>query len=118
MNVERMNQLIEHLRNLDNSAESKLGFDMEKWYGTRDETDHECGTACCICGHAQYLAMLELLPYSCFSDWLDIPNTDAAAITVPDEDIGAYDASPAQAVKLLEHYRDTGVVDWQQAMSE
>lgn len=118
-----INDLIEIIRAVDDSPESKCGFDMNRRAGGRNYSLHPCRTACCIGGHAALaLGKCNLDPESAVARF-GIPATDADAICYPpffdiDSDHPGWSAKPRHAIRLLERYRDTGEVDWDFAMSE
>jgi hypothetical protein len=79
-----------------------------------------CGTAACIGGWATVILNDETLvdsPSRAFEKLCDVPNYDAIQICYPFDYPPAWLANPAQAIALLEHYRDTQIVDWAKAMA-
>lgn len=119
MNIENINKLITHLRGLDPQF-----FDMTKWI------DHvpECGTVACIGGWACELAIEagETEGHSAWGSlaraWLGLEKWEDKALFTPDIfGVAMWDNynpdSPAfisldRAVRQLEHFRDTGTIDW------
>ena len=114
--------MIDYLENLDNSPNSKCGFDMNYEHESH-YTDHPCGTACCIGGHAELILggyhpedpeVVEALSRLC-----NIPVKIANKICWPGSRANcpeAYEATLEQAIKVLEICRDTGKVDWPKAL--
>lgn len=102
----KFNRLIEHLKFIDNSADSKLGFDMCGYFEERNNSIHPCGTACCIEGHAQ--TIFGERGHDEFADLFNIPHSDWNDITVPDE----LDGTLEEAIQVLETYRVSGEVVW------
>ena len=106
--------IIDILSRVDNSAKSKLAFDMNTPY-ERMHTDHKCGSACCIGGWAHRTMKLvydDKCPsiQTALSRLTGIPSEDAYAICFPNCD---HDTVSLQvALKTLEHYRDTGKIDY------
>lgn len=102
--------IIGHLRRIDNSEKSKLGFDMNWEYQNRMDSTHPCGSACCIGGHASTL--LDNPTFDIIDDLAElcnIPQEISRKICWP---TGHYDATLEEAIEVLEHCRDTGLVDW------
>jgi hypothetical protein len=114
-------KIIDVLKNVDNSPESEMGFDMCHWYGDRKESRHPCGSACCIAGWAH--ASLGGYPNQSTTDafiefcdlqnvsmnvinWLTTPKFDLTTLTLP------------MAIKVLEIFRDTGEVAWRKVYQE
>lgn len=86
-------------------------FDMAEW----------CGTACCIAGHAIALSGKQwdhsvddqLPPSRIAANWLDIDYGTAQQLFIPSMMDKSYDEITLEdALTVLRHYRDTGVVDW------
>jgi hypothetical protein len=111
----KLQTIIEVLKHIDNSENSKLGFDMNREYTARTKTEHPCGSACCIGGHAAAILgdgawdIVESLCQLC-----DIPHHISNQLCWPGfthfEDYR--DISLDMAIKVLEYCRDYGVVDW------
>lgn len=114
-------KIIDVLKNIDNSAESQMGFDMCHWYTDRTESRHPCGTACCIAGWAHaslggydtqsstdaFIEFCDLYEVSMNTiNWLTIPKFDMTALTLP------------MAIKVLEIFRDTGEIAWNRVYRE
>lgn len=103
--------IIDHLKNLDNSPKSKLGFDMNwEHFETRRST-HPCGSACCIGGHAAILLGedYEGSITDAVEELCEVPDNVARKICWPS---GYYRAPLENAIEMLEKCRDTGMVDW------
>lgn len=114
-----INDLIAIIRAVDDSPTSECGFDMGEIAFSRGSSRHPCGTACCIGGHAA-LALGEegMFPEVAVMKFGVGSIIDADEICYPPPGYRAWDAKPRHAIRLLERYRDTGVVDWCFAMSE
>ena len=110
--------IIDILSRIDNSAKSKLGFDMKRPYPSHSE-DHPCGTACCIGGWARramklvYEDSVSNIHYA-LSELTHIPLQDAYSICFP-EKLSYESISRSVALKMLRYYRDTGKIDWKKA---
>ena len=125
MNVTALNELIEVLRQIDDSPTSECGFSMNVTAHNRMVASHPCGTACCIGGWA-WLALTDRRPRyannpdTLLEDLLSISQEDSEKIAYPQDVYGnssaGWRATPNQAAALLEHFRDTGEVDWALAM--
>lgn len=113
--------MIDYLENLDDSPNSKCGFDMNYEHECT-YTSHPCGTACCIGGHAEKILGEYYSEVSfALSKLCDIPRKTASKICWPGSRVKcpeAYEATLEQAIKLLEICRDTGEVDWPSAMGQ
>lgn len=109
--------IIDILSRVDNSAKSKLAFDMKRPYPSPSE--HPCGTACCIGGWASRAMQLVYnkppvhISYA-LAELTDIPKQEAHDICFP-VDLDYESISRDVAVKMLRHYRDTGKIDWKKA---
>ena len=107
--------MIDHLKNLDNSETSEMGFDMNYGQRERDATQHPCGSACCIGGHAAVLLKKEKMEISdALQELCDIPHETAYKICWPPahDEKNHYEAPLEVAIAVLEHCRDTGEVMW------
>lgn len=117
-----LNKLINEIRAIDNSPSSEMGFDMSEWFHGAGWSDHPCGTACCIQGHAQILfGNPRDLPGSSWSTWFGMDTVEWTRITVPPTEIldrPYMDIKPHHAVALLKNFRDTGEVNWPLALTE
>jgi hypothetical protein len=132
-------KLIDALKTIDNSEKSEMGFDMEQWYLGRGETNHPCGTACCLAGWATYLLLKDgkaandsgrtkqyivesnetnLLRY-CEIDGATCDRSKVRELCIP----GNFDSSfceplssitLAMGIRALENFRDTGDANWSQ----
>lgn len=106
--------IIDILSRIDNSAKSKLGFDMGNPFPD-EYTDHKCGTACCIGGWAQRAMDLVYgeqytTIQGALSQLTNIPDSDAYKLCFPR--ISYNSVSLKVALKTLRRYRDTGVIDY------
>lgn len=110
MKYPKLQIIIDHLRNIDNSEESDLGFDMNYEYRDRRGSDHSCGSACCIGGHAATLLDDPSFDITAdLAELCDLPNEISRKICWP---TGHYDATLEEAIEVLEYCRATGLVDW------
>ena len=110
-------KIIDHLEHLDNSPQSKCGFDMNHEADHRDHSNHDCGSACCIGGHAALLlGDEELSPEAAMYILCDIPSEDACNLCWPGRKshVEYKWVSLDDALGVLRNYRDTGEVDWQE----
>jgi hypothetical protein len=124
MKLPGIQKIIDVLTNVDNSSESNAGFDMKCEYDTRKSTDHPCGSAFCIGGHA-FVAMNDDLNdddddddhrYETVQDSLaefcDIPHSIACDLCWPHIDISYDQITLENAINVLEKCMMTGEVDW------
>lgn len=118
-----LQRIIDVLKQIDNSPTSSCGFDMVNVYDSRKLSDHPCGTACCIGGWAELKLREERnsseedfygMAFMSLMDYCSVPEEIADAICYPDLKLTGITLE--QAIKCLEHCRDTGEVDWQRAM--
>jgi hypothetical protein len=124
MKLPRLNNLtdlVNLLRSIDNSPESELGFDMCLEFDYATETDHPCGSACCIGGWVQ--ACNEELKGSRLGQAVkalqpDLAIGECSLLCFPDDYREAYKATPDQAARAVEILRDTGRCDWETAMKK
>lgn len=123
-NPDRVNNIINAIADEDNFF-SMNDFSMEFC-----ERGQYCQTAACICGYANALAAAEKkdrsrIVYSNFDKAADYMYNDID--TMADQKIGGlmeelfvpiktdmplHSITRKQAIKVLEHFRDTGEVDW------
>ncbi len=106
----KINRIIEILEKVDNSPKSKLAFDIRVLYTLRDYTEHPCGTACCIAGHAEH-ATGEFNGVYTLAEFCNIPLAIASALAIPD-DVDWDSITLEKAIACLKHCRDTGKVRW------
>lgn len=130
MTLHNLTDLANVLRSIDNDKPlDGEGFDMHNDWITRKETEHSCGSACCIGGWVQHHnpetfrdqlgvvgAVATLLPTSV--DKGDIIWDELHELCYPYTYLEAWDATPQQAARAVEILRDTGKCDWERAMSE
>lgn len=134
MNVERLQQLAAHLRTLERTQ-----FDMREWFMNRKPVstkdgwvEYDCGTPACIAGHA--VAMFHELDLraplveqlgmhtvcTLAEELLDLQMNQSIPLFMPPETsadgIRMYDATPQQAAEVIEHFINTGEVDWQRVI--
>ena len=123
MKLPRLNNLTDLanlLRSIDNSPESKLGFDMGRSFQFANDTCHPCGSACCIggwvqaCNGTRHYFGLERAVHKLQPD-LDI---DECYLLCYPNGIKAWRSTPKQAARAVEILRDTGKCDWETAMME
>ena len=113
-----LQRIIDHLKQMDDSEDSILGFDMNLEYNNRNDSHHSCGSACCIGGHAEYILgpnpdweLHEFLRELC-----EIPDFIANELCwaeATDTYVDMSEITLAQALLTLENCRDTGEVNWQ-----
>ena len=93
---------------------------MEEGYFGREDTQHPCGTACCIEGHAEAMyGNVEYGPEGVFwEQFFGVTKLSWSEITEPATiDVGKYsEITPGHAISMLEHFINTGKVDWPLAM--
>lgn len=106
-------------------------FKMSTWYAhTFDKAANTCGTCACIGGWAALLFELyhdEVSKTPCINteivgQHLGLSSHNAWALFYPpgrlntgSREFDAYQATPAQAVKVLDHYLETGAINWRVA---
>jgi hypothetical protein len=134
------------LRTMDNSEDAECGFDMLRLTASTN-TEHACGTACCIAGWVYIANTGDFSPDLMQWEWVVIDEIakvlgdrqaanaicfppimfgETADMTgVPEElarknDAETYfmGATPQQAARVIENYVETGQVKWLQAMRE
>lgn len=112
--------IIDILSRIDNSAKSKLAFDMKHPFPSKSQ--HPCGTACCIGGWAR--RAIELVYgeavgniHHSLAELTNIPTEDAYAICFP-INISYESVSRNVALRMLKHYRDTGKISYKKAGAE
>ena len=103
-------------------------FDMNHWnfwihpghpsnrfnvLGTLDLV-HNCGTCGCIGGWTEAIFFND---GATACEILDLDYNAKEKLFFPCNSTGAYDATPEQAVKVLNILIETGIVDWPQAMA-
>jgi hypothetical protein len=128
MRLNNLTDLANLLRSLDNDILTDgIGFDMRFSYDDKEDTDLECGSACCIGGWVQHcnpetrslslvLAVATLLPHEVRvrrETWDELEE-----LCYPEGYEEAWDATPQQAARAVEILRDTGKCDWDRAMRE
>ena len=97
----------------------EMGFDMRHSYENCHNSDHPCGSACCIGGWVQHHnsntrsmalahAVQTLAPK--LSYW------EVESLCHPTRSSNAWDATAEQAARAVEILRDTGKCDWDEAM--
>lgn len=124
MKLKNLTDLAEFLKKFDNDKpRRKLGFDMQWAYESRDLSEHDCGSACCIGGWVQYLnrktrkmdvveAVLSISPEG--TSWEEVHK-----LCYPTGwTANAWEATPQQAARAVEILRDTGECDWDRALLE
>ena len=130
-------KLIDVLKVVDNSPTSQMGFDMYYWYGMRQSSDHPCGTACCIAGWAQASLIQQgstdvyeeplnaLIKFCDLPDCFKLPTSRLIKenreliweLTAP-ERLSLGTLTPPMAIRVLEIFRDTGEVQWNEVYNE
>lgn len=121
MNIDNLNHLIETLRNPP--AESHMGFNMRDWFVPAHEgpshVDYECNSVACIAGWCAYIAKADLsesdIPEVAMN-WLEITVEQSCELFTP-QAVEDYEAVTIEdAIRVIEHLRDTGEVDWSIAL--
>lgn len=115
-NVQNINKVIESIRY--HYTVGKVFLDMKTFLNS---AHHSCGTTACIAGFAAMESVgLDSLKHlsddnrtlkikNSAREFLGLDSSTSHDLFFPD---GAYEATPKQAIKVLEHLRDFGVVDW------
>jgi hypothetical protein len=127
--ITTLSDLADLLRNIDNSDESDMGFDMNMPFCCHHETEHACGSACCIGGWVQFVrpelrnqhvsnAVAALGADLDAATDLCLPNVGRAGIWDHAQIGPVYNATPAQAARAVEILTETGAVDWPRALKE
>lgn len=103
---DRLKILRDHIAGL-----SPEKFDMSEW---------RCGTAACIGGWTETLFAKKRLGESAVGALIGLNPDQSEALFYPDlpdpdGDARAWNATPAEAVKVLDHLLATGEVDWRVA---
>lgn len=113
-----LSEFMDYLSRVD-APDTKCGFDMNKTAKRRGCSEHPCGSACCIGGHAALLLGRHMdEPELALAELVGIKQAQAHAICWPEVAPGCnpYSATLQQALRLLEHYSATGEVNWPRAM--
>jgi hypothetical protein len=108
-------KIIDRLETLDNGPTSECGFDMNYEASNREVSHHDCGSGCCIGGHAALLIGDEgRSPEWALSHLCDIPHQDAEDLCWPGREYSVkYPLTTLEdALGVLRYYRDTGRIDW------
>lgn len=121
MNIENIELLIDTIRNAGKNQKYRhVGFNMNymtpvEVSGQEDYSGHDCGTAFCIMGWWRLAhTITDSGSLVAFQKWLGIDDYDQVHdLVYPDSECdAAWSATPEQAVKIIEHLRDTGKTDW------
>lgn len=118
-------------------AKPAMGFNMDTWCTRlkatdprKDLTGHACRTVACVGGWTQAVLAEKRARHSKHHWETDTPATRQAAMLLglggdvaealffPGYFSRAYDATPAQAVRVLRNLAETGIVDWDRALRE
>ena len=122
MRLKNLTELADLLRDLDNDKPiDGIGFDMTTDRWDMENSNHPCGSACCIGGWVQLCnpdtrtmrlasAVQTIAPNVSYEE-LDY-------LCYPMDDSLAWSATPQQAARAVEILRDTGKCDWDRAMQE
>jgi len=127
--TENISKLIAHLQIAGQDPEHPdLGFNMsahhirtsEFW---TDQSGHNCGTVACICGWANHLiGSQDPTDDAAAAEFLGLSEDNMLELFYPGSiralNSLVYDATPAQAVRVLEILRDEGIIDWDRAFAE
>jgi hypothetical protein len=97
-----------------------LGFNMAllNGEGSADLSGHECGTVACIAGWT--CAVAKIAPsFEGAREFLGLERKQSSVsdyhngnLFFPDLKSDHWDATPSQAVAVLRHLAETGIVDW------
>jgi hypothetical protein len=114
MNVEFLDKLINHLENLDNSENSKLGFDMRRLLSDAHMTNHPCGTACCILGHLDTMYDRVGFSTSFYSELSGLGEHIIDELFFPSSFVvpNYRHITLERAIAVLKNLKATGIVDW------
>jgi hypothetical protein len=111
---DRMIRLRDFLAELDYAR-----FNMNYWRGDPAAYPmpdrHTCGTACCIGGWAQKLYLPEYVGehVEAAGECIGLTRSQAAALFYPSGiDVAYDDITLPHAVAVLDHYLETGDIDW------
>ena len=119
--IHNLTELASYLRALDNSSESKLGFDMVRTDICAHLSHHPCGKACCVGGHV-FLVNGKNLGEEMADKIHEISENvsldSCFDLCYPYDLPSTWEATPEQAARAVEILRDTGKCDWALAMSE
>ena len=112
MNVENIKRVRDHIEKLPPSK-----FDMQ-WLG--DEPSRGCGSACCIAGWAHRVLGLDGFTDAATRAFglTERQGFDLMWPPVDPERSPAWEATSAQAVRVLDILIETGRVDWDRALAE
>lgn len=89
-------------------------FDMRDW----NQTD-ECGSVCCIGGWTEHLfAGPGELSEEAVAELIGLDYLEGQTLFYPANYDRAWDATPAQAVRVLDHLLATGEVCWEVAFTD
>lgn len=122
-NAENINKVIASIRG-EIEATKDVGFNMSDWVGPAeieadDRTGRNCGTIACIAGHAYLVSGGEdrdatsddVVPAA--QEFLDLKSGSADELFYAyGSGESMYDITSEQAIRTLEHLRDTGEVNW------
>lgn len=125
-NKRNINRVIASIKG-EIKATEQIGFNMEDFVTdtSGDRSGRHCGTVACIAGHAHILKTKED-PKTCFfaagrivesgKEYLKLSYEDAEELfyanALQEDGQSLDDITPEQAIRTLEHLRDTGEVDW------
>lgn len=99
------------------------------WAAETAEDPFKCDTVACIAGHAALLAYADGSTKDASTrikrvatDWLDLTDGEASGLFTPSFStmsvvLDYETVTPEMAARVCEHFRDTGVVDWDKALS-
>lgn len=110
---ENVQKTIDAIRyNVENKTD--VTFDMHHY-----SVPHECGTSCCIAGFAYLAKHGEVATHysteivgDTAQEFLGLTDIQKQKLFNPTHTDNGYEATYEEGIKVLEHLRDTGVVDW------
>lgn len=126
-NIDNLNKVIDFLKHEKDNEEKKnyFHFDMSIYLDTKYQD--VCGTAGCIAGACivtnRGLEYYQKMPYRDVpteaADWLELTDEEVWALFCGDVETGILrKITKEHAIKVLEHFRDTGEIDWQKDAPE
>lgn len=121
--VKTQDDFIDFFKNMQDDESVDVGFDMTNTEAQLSNTEHTCGSACCIGGWARMslpykeaqsmsmvTALLRFFPH--------VPKQELSRLCFPIDAPEANIATPKQAARALEILRDTKLCDWALAIEE
>lgn len=121
-NADAIDRTIDSIRG-EIEATKDVGFNMMDFVWETSNPEHDksgrhCGTVACIAGHASFASGAgrsdaRTSAYGIGREFLEITDAQASKLFVwLPHGLSLSDVTPEQAIRTLEHLRDTGEVDW------